>query len=177
MAYASANLYLVDQGMSGNVRRWTYYSDDSLVTILGSGYFSDGVKRGMKVGDLVEVLRGTLNTMLTNSPSTNSMGAVSVFASEPSTIRCAVSAVSGDAATVQAHPEVVGASSASTVGFYGATPITQPAASAQGLVTSASATSNTPWGYGTAAQADGVITLLREIRNVLVNLGLMKGGA
>jgi hypothetical protein len=41
---------------SNNINRWYYNSpSDSLATCQGSGYFSDGVARGMAVGDIVEV--------------------------------------------------------------------------------------------------------------------------
>lgn len=63
------------------------------------------------------------------------------------------------------------------LGFWGATAIVRPSGAAQAAVATTAATNTTPYGYTTAAQADGVITLLNEIRNVLVNTGLMKGSA
>lgn len=66
-------------------------------------------------------------------------------------------------------------STGGVVGFHGATPIVQPTGSAQALVTSTPPTTSN-FGYS-LAQATAVITLLNEVRNVLVNNGLMKGSA
>lgn len=62
-----------------------------------------------------------------------------------------------------------------SMGFFGATPTTQPAATAQSAVTTTAATTTTPWGYTTSTQADGIVTLLNRIRTDLVTLGLIKG--
>ena len=62
------------------------------------------------------------------------------------------------------------------LGFYGATPVDQPASASQAAVTTTAATSSTPFGY-TEAQANAIVTLVNEIRDVLVELGLMKGEA
>lgn len=72
---------------------------------------------------------------------------------------------------------VVGQSTSSKVGFYGATPIAQRSGASQAAVTTAAATSTTPFGYATSTQADAIVTLVNEIRATLVALGLMKGGA
>lgn len=49
---------------SNNINRWYYNSpSDDLSTCQGSGYFSDGVARGMAVGDILEfALAGVLKT-------------------------------------------------------------------------------------------------------------------
>jgi hypothetical protein len=63
-----------------------------------------------------------------------------------------------------------------TLGFYGTTPITQRTSAAEALVTTTPATSGgTFFGYQTAAQANALVTLVDEIRNTLVALGLFKG--
>lgn len=62
-------------------------------------------------------------------------------------------------------------------GFYGATPVVQPAATAQSAVTTTASTTTTPFGYTTSAQANGIVTLLNQIRSDLVTLGLIKGSA
>lgn len=61
MAYTPATLRLATDDFSGNVaRRWDYTTaSDADATIVGSGYFSDGAKRGMKVGDLVDAVATT----------------------------------------------------------------------------------------------------------------------
>lgn len=63
------------------------------------------------------------------------------------------------------------------MGFFGATPTTRPAATAQSAVTTTNATTTTPWGYTTSGQANGIVTLLNQIRSDLVTLGLIKGSA
>lgn len=72
---------------------------------------------------------------------------------------------------------MIGTSTSQLVGFHGVAGTAQRAAAAQAAVATTAATQTTPWGYSTAAQADGIVTLLNEIRTVLVNKGLMKGSA
>lgn len=82
MAYVSANLRLASQDISGSVgKRWDYTTAaDADATIVGAGYFSDGVKQGMAVGDIVDVIATT----------------------GPKYKRYQVASVSGNAATVAA---------------------------------------------------------------------------
>lgn len=70
----------------------------------------------------------------------------------------------------------LGQSATDKVGFYGASPIVQRSGSAQAAVATTAATSSTPYGYS-QAQANGIVTLLNEIRATLVAAGLMKGSA
>jgi hypothetical protein len=74
-------------------------------------------------------------------------------------------------------PVQFGGSSSATLGFFGATPIAEPAATNQSAIASTAAVSisATQWAFSTSTQATGVITLLTEIRTALVNLGLIKG--
>jgi hypothetical protein len=53
----------------------------------------------------------------------------------------------------------------------------QQASASQAAVSATAATQTTPWGFSTAAQADGIITLLNAIRAALVAHGLIKGSA
>lgn len=61
MAYDPTKLRLIDDDFSGNVARLWFYTTvaDADATIVGAGYFSDGVKRGMKVGDMVKAVATT----------------------------------------------------------------------------------------------------------------------
>jgi hypothetical protein len=59
----------------------------------------------------------------------------------------------------------------------GTKPVGMRAGVAQAAVTTTAATSTTPYGFGTAAQADAVVTLVNEIRATLVANGIMKGAA
>lgn len=84
MAYTSDNLFLSTNPVgAGAYPRLFYYYDsapESDATIVGSGFFSDGVTQGMRKGDLVDVVQvGT-----------------------PKYKRYQVLSVSGAAATVQA---------------------------------------------------------------------------
>lgn len=69
-----------------------------------------------------------------------------------------------------------GINSSSKQSWWGKTPIIQPASANQAAVATTAATNTTPYGY-TQAQADGIITLLNEIRLQLVNVGIIKGSA
>lgn len=61
MGYDGTKLNLKTQHIGGSVATgWDYTTaSDSDATIVGAGYFSDGVTRGMKVGDLVDVVATT----------------------------------------------------------------------------------------------------------------------
>lgn len=62
------------------------------------------------------------------------------------------------------------------LGFHGAAPTGMRAGAAQAAVATTAATSTTPFGFS-EAQANGIVTLLNEIRATLVEKGLMKGSA
>jgi hypothetical protein len=82
MAYVSANLVKQPSAFLEDTQVvWNYITtSDSDGTITGAGYFSDGVLKGMKVGDLVDVIATT----------------------GPKYKRYQVASVSGNAATVAA---------------------------------------------------------------------------
>lgn len=61
--------------------------------------------------------------------------------------------------------------------FYGATPAARRANASQLAVSTTAATTTTPWGYATSTQANAIVTLVNEMRQVLVTTGLMKGSA
>jgi hypothetical protein len=66
MAYSGANLSLVSKGpIAGAGKVWNYTSTDAAATVAGASYFSDGVKRGMKVGDVVHVTDSDTGPTLT----------------------------------------------------------------------------------------------------------------
>jgi len=71
----------------------------------------------------------------------------------------------------------IGQDDGALVGFYGTTPIVQPSGADQAAVGTAAATASSPYGFATSTQADAIVTLVNEMRSVLVNLGLMKGSA
>lgn len=61
MAYVPANLRLVTANLEGSVPQLWFYTtaSDADATLTGSLYFSDGDKKGMKVGDLVDTVATT----------------------------------------------------------------------------------------------------------------------
>ena len=61
------------------------------------------------------------------------------------------------------------------LGFHNATPVIQRTNANQAAVDTTGATNTTPFGYTTAAQANGIITLLNELRSALVEKGIIKG--
>jgi hypothetical protein len=63
------------------------------------------------------------------------------------------------------------------ISMYGVTPIVQRSGAAQAAVTTTAATSTTPYGYGTAAQADAIVTLVNELRAAAIAIGQIKGSA
>lgn len=89
--------------------------------------------------------------------------------------------ISGAAATVgnltATGNVALGDASTDTIGFYGATPSTQPTSSNEAAVaaTASVSISATQWGFSTSTQANAVITLVNQLRADLVTLGIIKG--
>lgn len=82
----------------------------------------------------------------------------------------------------------VGQTAADKVGFYGASPVAQPAAAAQAAVTDASGGTAAPTNgiatitatYNSTILANAIATLAAQtnaIRSALVTVGIMKGAA
>jgi hypothetical protein len=71
----------------------------------------------------------------------------------------------------------IGTATTQKLGLWNATPVIQPASANQAAVATTAATNIAPYGFTTAAQADGIITLLNEIRSALVTIGAIKGAA
>jgi hypothetical protein len=71
----------------------------------------------------------------------------------------------------------IGTGTTQKLSFYGATPIVQRSGAAQAAVATTASSQVTPFGYTTGSQADGIVTLLNELRASLVALGLIKGSA
>jgi len=59
----------------------------------------------------------------------------------------------------------------------GTLPVGMRASSSQAAVATTAATSTTPYGFSTSAQADAIVTLVNEIRASLVACGIIKGSA
>ena len=59
MAYTTANLNQVAQGPGDSPSVWIYLSPDARATVEGSLFFTNGVAKGMKLGDVVIVIYTT----------------------------------------------------------------------------------------------------------------------
>lgn len=70
---------------------------------------------------------------------------------------------------------VLGNSTSDKISFYGVAPVAQRSGAVQAAVTTTAATTTTPFGFSTSTQANGVVTLLNEIRATLVQNGMMAG--
>lgn len=62
------------------------------------------------------------------------------------------------------------------VGFHAVTPVAQRSGAAQAAVATTAPTDTAPFGY-TEAQATALITLVNELRDALVEKGIIKGSA
>lgn len=59
MAYNTDNLSLVYETVGGGYRKFVYVdvANESNTTLVGAGFFSDGVTHGMRKGDMVDVVQ------------------------------------------------------------------------------------------------------------------------
>ena len=82
MAYTSNNLRLVYQPIGGTVPRQFVYTDaapDNDTAMRVAGYFSDGAKQGMRLGDLVDVVQvGTAKYIKYQVTAVSAAGVVTV---------------------------------------------------------------------------------------------------
>ena len=65
MAYDGANLSLMSGPLTGAGKQWSYRSTDVATDVDATDYFSDGVARGMLVGDVVTVCDTDTSTTMT----------------------------------------------------------------------------------------------------------------
>jgi len=73
--------------------------------------------------------------------------------------------------------KIFGANATDPIGFYGTTPVAQRAGgSGSGTaVSTTAATTTSPWGFATSTQANQIVTLVNELRAMVVGLGLLVG--
>lgn len=90
------------------------------------------------------------------------------------TLGVATSKADLDSGTITGLTQFATVSSA-TIGFFGASQVAQPSGAAQAAVSTAAATSGSAIYGFTSAQANGIVTLVNQIRSDLVTLGLLKG--
>ena len=85
MAYLTANLARVSGANSDAGAIWMYKSTDTIVTITGADYISDGDARSLKVDDIVMVVDATLNlTYRTIVSAVTAAGAATIKNTESS---------------------------------------------------------------------------------------------
>lgn len=174
MSYTAANLSLIAQNIGGGKRHFLLTGTDSLATVLGASYVSDGVDKGMRAGDYLTYVKTDTSDRF----------------------ELAVASVGATAATLDGISTVLGASSTTPLAFYGVTPTTQPTSANQAAVATTAitaiattaATSSGAFGF-TSAQANGIIAglnslitsrdailvLLNQLRSDLVTVGMIKG--
>ena len=78
MAYTGATLSLLGGTIEGGWKFWVYTTSDSLATVKGAGYFSDGGNRGMELGDFVLVINTATPAYAIYAAGAPSSGAVTV---------------------------------------------------------------------------------------------------
>lgn len=191
MGYTPDNLSLVSGNIGGRGRRrFDYWTDDTLATIVGAGYISDATKKGMRVGDIVEVFYGTLITVGPDqSPATVAGGTTSEFAAQPTSVELFYcKSISAGAATIASTKIVIGSEASSTVGFFGTTPTSQKASATlsstlslfaltgASFVADSSCTVSGLFGFNSTL-AKQLFDALQEMRTYAAALGLHKGGA
>lgn len=73
----------------------------------------------------------------------------------------------------------MGQDTSDLIAFYGVTPVAQQSGAAQAAVgtTSAIKTTGSTWGFASSTQADAIVTLVNEMRQDLIDLGLISGAA
>lgn len=91
----------------------------------------------------------------------------------PTIVASTTLAEGANLATGTATGSQIATSASQKLGFYGTTPIVQRTSASQAAVVTTPA-ALVSYGY-TQSQADGIVTLLNEIRAALVAVGLIKG--
>lgn len=73
-------------------------------------------------------------------------------------------------------PILIGDASTSQLAFYGGTPAARTAFTAAAVATTVAVSTTTgaitSWGFAASTQANGIVSLVNEIRSALVSLGL-----
>ena len=96
MAYVSANLNMMVMTPGGGVRWWDYNAaGDTQAAIRVSGFMTDAVKKGMKVGDIV-FARYTSRAMSIHNVVTATLGAVGANDTMDMTDGVAIAATNSD---------------------------------------------------------------------------------
>ena len=79
MAYVGANLSMLMETIEGSFSTFVYVTSDTIAQVLAAGYFSDGVERGMSVGDVVFASVGGVPYLLYVASSSHGACSVSPY--------------------------------------------------------------------------------------------------
>jgi hypothetical protein len=169
MAYDTSGLSLGVSILGGTYRVWVYKSADAVGDVDATDYFSDAQARGMIEGDLVFVVEtdtdpATPTLCYVSEIDATGNGTVSQLAVGASPTLTSLT-VSG--ATALNGNTDIGNAAADTIGFYGATKVSQRASSVMATTNMAVSAS-----FGATQLAT-----LQEIANTINGLGLHKGTA
>lgn len=165
MAYATTGLSNGVSIIGGDYRIWIYRSADTFTgTVDVASYFSDGVTRGMIVGDVVFAIKsdGTVSFAYVSSVSGAAASVSALAVSSAPTLTSVTTGSLTATGTV-----LLGSTASKLVGFYGATGISQRASSVMATTNMAVSAS-----FGATQLAT-----LQEIANTINLLGLHKGTA
>jgi hypothetical protein len=88
-----------------------------------------------------------------------------------------ITLIAGNIITDTTTGTKIGTATGQKLAFHNSTPVIQRAGAAQALVATTASTNVVPYGFTTSAQADAIVTLVNEIRDALVEKGIIKGSA
>jgi hypothetical protein len=170
MAYDTSGLSLADCILGGAFRVWVYRSTDPFSTVDDSGYFTDATARGMLEGDFMYVQdtdSDPPDLTLAYVSVINATTGVGTVASMAVGTTPSLTTLTVSGATALNGNTDIGNAAADTIGFYGATKVSQRASS---VMATTNIASSTDFGATQLAWA-------QEITNTINGLGLHKGTA
>lgn len=168
--YDSTKLDMIKDLKRGAQREFWYRTTDALATVQGAGYFSDGVKRGMKLGDKVTVFKTDGPNIYMQKVSAVDSGIASGLYTATVQAVDQDASVNGSFANLTATGNVaLGDAASDTIGFYGVTKVSQRASAVQ-------ATSNIS-ASTFATIGSNLAAFLTEVGATLQGLGAWKGAA
>lgn len=174
--YDSTKLDLVDNILGGQQNEWWYRTTDAIATVRGAGYFSDGVKRGMKLGDLVNVFKTDgpnvyrEKVSAVDNPATAGLYTATILpADSDAAASPTFTDVTATGNLTVAGNVALGDAATDTIGLYGATKVSQRASAVQASSNISASTF--------ATVGSNLAAFLAEVANTLQGLGAWKGAA
>jgi len=151
------------------------------------GWFFDASQNGfsfMAANGSRYIARASIQLANLTNTASSEAGDLAIYTQTGGTaMALRVTYSSGSVTWIDAYDLVVGSTTGTKIGtatsqklgFWNVTPVAQPTSANQAAVATTAATNVAPYGFTTAAQADGIITLLNQIRSDLVSVGIIKG--